>query len=84
MSFIAYQIKISGAKDHGKNYIKVRPPLVRHLALSSIICNNYSPPQSFQRRKKGKKGKNEALLHNLSRSGQVGPQVAFLQIIITG
>ena len=23
--------KISGAKDHGKNYIKVRPPLVRHL-----------------------------------------------------
>ena len=23
--------KVSGAKDHGKNYIKVRPPLVRHL-----------------------------------------------------
>ena len=31
MSFIAYQIKVSGAKDHGKNYIEVRPPLVRHL-----------------------------------------------------
>ena len=23
--------KVSRAKDHGKNYIKVRPPLVRHL-----------------------------------------------------
>ena len=23
--------KVSGAKDHGKNYIKVRPPLVSHL-----------------------------------------------------
>ena len=23
--------KVSGAKDHGKIYIKVRPPLVRHL-----------------------------------------------------
>ena len=22
---------VSGAKDHGKNYIKVRPPLIRHL-----------------------------------------------------
>ena len=22
---------VSGAKDHGKNYIKVRPPLVHHL-----------------------------------------------------
>ena len=22
---------VSGAKDHGKNYIKVKPPLVRHL-----------------------------------------------------
>ena len=25
MSFIAYQIKVNGAKDHGKNCIKVRP-----------------------------------------------------------
>ena len=23
--------KVSGAKGHGKNYIKVKPPLVRHL-----------------------------------------------------
>ena len=23
--------KVSGAKDHGKNYIKLRPPLVRHI-----------------------------------------------------
>ena len=23
--------KVSGAKNHGKNYMKVRPPLVRHL-----------------------------------------------------
>ena len=31
MSFIAYQIKSCGAKDHGKSYIKVIPPLVRQL-----------------------------------------------------
>ena len=30
--------KVSGAKDHGKNYIKVRPPLVRHL-LSNRLLN---------------------------------------------
>ena len=33
--------KVSGAKDHDKNYIKVRPPLVRHLlrirVLQSVI-----------------------------------------------
>ena len=23
--------KVSAAKDHGKNYMKARPPLVRHL-----------------------------------------------------
>ena len=26
--------KVSGAKDHGKNYIKIRPPLVSH-----VFCN---------------------------------------------
>ena len=31
-----------------------------------------------------KKGNNEALLHNLSRSGHLRPQVAFFQMIITG
>ena len=34
--------KVSGAKDHGKNYIKVKPPLVHHLLrnrpLSSVSC----------------------------------------------
>ena len=38
MSFMAYQIKkLSGAKDHGKNYIKVRPPLVRHLLRNRLV-----------------------------------------------
>ena len=37
MSFIAYQIKVSGAKDRGKNYIKVRPPLVRHLLRNRLL-----------------------------------------------
>ena len=32
--------KVSGAKDHGKNYIKVRPPLVRHL-LGNRLLNYY-------------------------------------------
>ena len=39
----------------------------------------HSPPQSFQREKKEKE---EVLLHNLSKSGQIGPQVALFQIII--
>ena len=49
MSFIGYQIdyelhslpnrKVSGAKDHGKNYIKVRPPLVRHLLRNRLFNN---------------------------------------------
>ena len=29
--------KVSGAKDHGKNYIKVRPPLVRHLLRNHLL-----------------------------------------------
>ena len=29
--------KVIGEKDHGKNYIKVRPPLVRHL-LRIVYC----------------------------------------------
>ena len=29
--------KVSGAKDHGKNYIKVRPPLVRHLLHNGLL-----------------------------------------------
>ena len=30
--------KVSGAKDHGKNYIKVRPPLVRHILRNRLLC----------------------------------------------
>ena len=29
--------KVSGAKDHGKIYIKVRPPLVRHLLRDRLL-----------------------------------------------
>ena len=29
--------KVSGAKDHGKNYIKVRPPLIRHLLRNCVF-----------------------------------------------
>ena len=29
--------KVSGAKDHGKNYIKVRPLLVRHLLRNRLL-----------------------------------------------
>ena len=29
--------KVSGAKDHGENYIKVRPPLVRHLLRNRLL-----------------------------------------------
>ena len=31
--------KVSGAKDHGKTYIKVRPPLVRHLLRNRLFAN---------------------------------------------
>ena len=29
--------KVSAAKDHGKNYMKVRPPLVRHLWRNRVL-----------------------------------------------
>ena len=29
--------KVSGAEDHGKNYIKVKPPLVRHLLRNRLL-----------------------------------------------
>ena len=29
--------KVSTAKDHGENYMKVRPPLVRHLLLNRLL-----------------------------------------------
>ena len=29
--------KVSGAKDHGKNCIRVRPPLVRHLLRNRLL-----------------------------------------------
>ena len=32
--------KVSGAKDHGKNYIEVRPPLVRHLLRNRLLKQN--------------------------------------------
>ena len=31
--------KVSGAKYHGKNYIKVRPPLIRHLLRNRLLGN---------------------------------------------
>ena len=39
--------KVSGAKDHGKNCINVRPPLVRHLLrnrlsyFGHLFCDQY-------------------------------------------
>ena len=29
--------KVSGAKDHDRNHIKVRPPLVRHLSRNRLL-----------------------------------------------
>ena len=33
---------VSGAKVHGKNYIKVRPPLVRHVLRNRPLIANLS------------------------------------------
>ena len=35
--------KVSGAKDHGKNYIKVRPLLVRHLLRNRLLVPLFKP-----------------------------------------
>ena len=35
--YILRDTKVSAAKDHGKNYIKVRLPLVRHLLCNSLL-----------------------------------------------
>ena len=37
LKLICEDEKVSGAKDHGKNYIKVRPPLVRHLLRNRLL-----------------------------------------------
>ena len=29
--------KVNAAKDHGKNYMKIRPPLVRHLLRNRLL-----------------------------------------------
>ena len=39
--------KVSGAKDHGKNYIKVRPLLVRHLLRNCLFCVHLSRSLRF-------------------------------------
>ena len=33
--------KVSGAKDHGENCIKVRPPLVHHLLRNRLFKRQY-------------------------------------------
>ena len=53
MSFITYEIKkVSGAKGHGENYIKVKPPLIRHLLrkrlLKSVQTKNVHFPNSLK------------------------------------
>ena len=39
--------KVILAKDHGKNYIKVRPPLVRHLLRSRLLLQNQNANWKF-------------------------------------
>ena len=34
--------KVNGAKDHGKNYMKVRPPLVRHLLRNHLFSVHFA------------------------------------------
>ena len=36
--------KVSTAKDHGKNYMKDRPPLVRHLLHNRLLIPGISVP----------------------------------------
>ena len=36
---ISPNTRVSPAKDYGENYIKVRPPLVRHLLRNRPICH---------------------------------------------
>ena len=37
MSFTSYQIKVGAAKDHGKNYMEDRSPLVHHLLHNGLL-----------------------------------------------
>ena len=37
--------KVTGAKDHGKNYIKVRPLLVRHLLRNRLLETILGDPE---------------------------------------
>ena len=40
--------KVSGAKDHDGNYIKVRPPLVRHLLRNRLFLQHSKVKYSMQ------------------------------------
>ena len=35
---IEFLLQLKSTKTHGKNYIKVRPPLVRHLLRNRLLC----------------------------------------------
>ena len=46
---IDFLLQLKSAKAHGKNYIKVRPPLVRHFSVivySINICHIVAEPDS--------------------------------------
>ena len=38
MIYIVSNTKVGAAKDHGENYMKVKPPLVRHLQPNRLLC----------------------------------------------
>ena len=42
--------KVSGAEDHGINYIKVRPPLVRHLLRNRLLAPRFCRKYCNKRR----------------------------------
>ena len=45
--------KVGGVKDHGKNYIKVRPPLVRHLLGNRVLKYNFRKSAASSTKKWG-------------------------------
>ena len=38
-------LQLKSAKAHGKNYIKVRPPLVRHLLCNRLLDSGFRATQ---------------------------------------
>ena len=57
--------KVSGAKDHGENNIKVRPPMIRHLLRNRLFKRAFVREGRLSQSAQNRQNKYFHLLYNL-------------------